>query len=67
MTWRITVDPGELMDTAVLLGTSAVELADIMTGVCYSMQPSVMPVALRNRGSIRDFGAHRDALLPDTA
>jgi hypothetical protein len=39
------------------------ELAGIMSGVCYSMQPSVMPVAFRNRGSIRDFGAHRDALL----
>lgn len=41
----------------------AVELAEIMAGVCYSMQPSVMPVAFRHRGSIRDFGAHRDALL----
>lgn len=41
----------------------AEELAGIMTGVCYSMQPTVMPVAFRNRGSIRDFGAHRRALL----
>jgi hypothetical protein len=41
------------------------ELSGIMSGVCYSMQPSVMPVAFRNRGSIRDFGHHRDALLRD--
>jgi hypothetical protein len=41
----------------------AEELAGIMSGVCYSMQPTVMPVAFRNRGSIRDFGTHREALL----
>jgi hypothetical protein len=41
----------------------AQELDAIMGGVCYSMQPSVSPVAFRNRGSIRDFGRHRDALL----
>jgi len=33
--------------------------------VCYTMQPSVMPVAFRNRGSIRDFARHPDALLHD--
>jgi hypothetical protein len=42
---------------------TAEELAGIMSGICYSMQPTVMPVAFRHRGSIRDFGAHRDALL----
>jgi hypothetical protein len=42
---------------------AAEELAGIMGGICYSMQPEVMPVAFRNRGSIRDFGTHRDALL----
>lgn len=41
----------------------AIELAGIMTGVCYSMQPEQMPVAFRNRGSIRDFGADPEALL----
>ena len=41
----------------------AEELSGIMSGVCYSMQPAVMPVAFRHRGSIRDFGQHRDALL----
>jgi Protein of unknown function (DUF2889) len=44
----------------------AIDLAEIMTGVCYSMQPEVMPVAFRNRGSIRDFGRHPDALLRGT-
>jgi hypothetical protein len=43
----------------------AAELADIMSGVCYSMQPTVMPVAFRSRGTIRDFGDHADALLRD--
>lgn len=42
---------------------TAVELAEIMTGVCYSMQASIMPVAFRARGTIRDFGEHPDALL----
>ena len=44
---------------------TALELADIMTGVCYSMQPDIMPVAFRARGTIRDFGRHPDALLRD--
>jgi Protein of unknown function (DUF2889) len=42
---------------------SAQELGPMMGGVCYSMQPSVTPVAFRNRGSIRDFAHHPDALL----
>lgn len=42
---------------------TAAELGDIMTGVCYSMQASIMPVAFRARGTIRDFGEHPDALL----
>ncbi len=42
---------------------SAQELAAIMTGVCYSMQATIMPVAFRQRGTIRDFGAHPDELL----
>ena len=39
------------------------ELSPIMSGVCYSMQPDIVPVAFRNRGSIRDFADHPDALL----
>jgi hypothetical protein len=45
---------------------SAAELGPMMGPVCYTMQPSVMPVAFRNRGSIRDFSLHADALLRDT-
>jgi len=41
----------------------AQELAGIMTGVCYTMQPERMPVALRALGTIRDFSEHPDALL----
>lgn len=44
---------------------SAAELGPMMGAVCYTMQPSVMPVAFRNRGSIRDFARHPDALLED--
>jgi hypothetical protein len=43
----------------------AAELGPLMGPVCYTMQPSVMPVAFRNRGSIRDFAHHPDALLGD--
>jgi hypothetical protein len=45
---------------------SAAELGPLMGAVCYTMQPSVMPVAFRNRGSIRDFARHPDALLRDS-
>jgi hypothetical protein len=34
-----------------------------MTGVCYAMQPENMPRGVRNRGSIRDFARHPEALL----
>ncbi len=44
---------------------SADELADLMTGVCYTMQPEVMPGARREIGSIRDFADHPEALLSD--
>jgi hypothetical protein len=44
---------------------SAAELGPMMGSVCYTMQPSVMAVAFRNRGSIRDFARHPDALLRD--
>jgi hypothetical protein len=44
----------------------ASELASIMSGICYSMQPEIMPVAFRARGTIRDFDGHPDALLSGT-
>jgi hypothetical protein len=45
---------------------SAARLGPMMGPVCYSMQPTVAPVAFRNRGSIRDFARHPDALLRDS-
>jgi hypothetical protein len=42
---------------------SAAELDPLMGPVCYTMQPAVAPVAFRNRGAIRDFARHPDALL----
>ena len=36
-----------------------------MTAVCYTMQPGVVEVAFRNRGSMRDFAAHPERLLAD--
>jgi hypothetical protein len=44
---------------------SAAELGPMIGAVCYTMQPSVMSVAFRNRGSIRDFAGHPEALLED--
>jgi hypothetical protein len=39
------------------------ELADLMSGICYTMQPGVAPGAVRHRGQIRDFAARPEALL----
>ncbi|HUF85367.1 MAG TPA: DUF2889 domain-containing protein [Acidimicrobiia bacterium] len=39
------------------------ELADLMRGVCYTMQPAVIGTSLRNKGTIRDFSSSPDALL----
>jgi hypothetical protein len=79
MRWADATLPPEAAEAAIVLRRScdiamgrtmdleaidcAIELGPIMTGVCYSMQPEIMPVAFRNRGSIRDFSAHPDALL----
>ena len=43
----------------------ASELADIMGGVCYTMQPGVIDVAFRNVGGSRDFAARPDAIFDD--
>jgi hypothetical protein len=42
-------------------------LADMpgLTPVCWSMQPERAPVALRNRGLIRDYDARPDAMLAE--
>ena len=42
----------------------ASELGPMMAGICHTMQPGVMEVAVRNKGSIRDFSDDPDALLP---
>jgi Protein of unknown function (DUF2889) len=39
------------------------ELEDLMLGVCFTMQPENIGVAVRNRGTIRDFDADPGALL----
>jgi hypothetical protein len=38
------------------------QLPQFMAGVCHTMQPGVVEVALRHVGSIRDFAAHPDHL-----
>ncbi|MGZ4690182.1 MAG: DUF2889 domain-containing protein [Acidimicrobiia bacterium] len=79
MKWADATLPPEEAEAAIVLRRScdigmgrgmdleaipvSLDLAGIMTGICYSMQPDVMPVAFRNKGSIRDFGTHPDALL----
>lgn len=43
----------------------ASELGPMMAGICHTMQPGVMEVAVRNKGSILDFSDDPDALLND--
>ena len=41
------------------------QLPNSMTAVCHTMQPTVVHVALRNVGTIRDFSHDPDRLLTD--
>ena len=41
----------------------AEQLAEFQAGICYTMQPDVMPVSLRIKGSVRDWDGHPDDLL----
>ena len=41
------------------------QLPQIMSGICHTMQPTVIHVALRNVGTIRDFSRDPDQLLTD--
>lgn len=41
------------------------EMEALMLGVCYTMQPAQIRVALRNKATIRDFDADPEALLAD--
>jgi hypothetical protein len=40
----------------------AKELPPSMAGICHTMQPGVVEVALRHVGSIRDFSEHPEQL-----
>jgi hypothetical protein len=44
---------------------AAKEMESIMSGICFTMQPEQIAVALRNKGTIRDFDEHPSALLDD--
>jgi DUF2889 family protein len=39
------------------------ELEGIMAGICFTMQPAQIHVALRNKGTVRDFDADPDLML----
>jgi len=41
------------------------EMESLMLGVCYTMQPVQIRVALRNKGTVRDFDTDPAALLAD--
>jgi hypothetical protein len=43
----------------------AQEMEPMMAGVCYTMQPAQIRVALRNKGTIRDFDTAEEQLLAD--
>ena len=43
----------------------AVELEQVMSGVCFTMQPEQIQVALRHKETIRDFDLEPDAALSE--
>jgi hypothetical protein len=43
----------------------AQEMEPVMLGVCYTMQPTQIRVALRNKGTVRDFDTEPERLLAD--
>jgi hypothetical protein len=79
MRWADTNLPEEDAETAIVIRRAsdigmgramdldAVPVADqlptIMSGICHTMQPTVIHVALRNVGTIRDFAHDPDRLL----
>ena len=62
-----TIGSGRGMDLDAL--DRADELRELMLGICYTMRSEHIHVALRNKGSARDFADRPDALLSgdDTA
>jgi hypothetical protein len=81
MRWADTTLPEEDAESAIVLRRAsdigmgrgmdldAVPVADqlpsMMAGICHTMQPTTVHVALRNVGSIRDFSHDPDRLLQD--
>jgi hypothetical protein len=41
------------------------ELLDVMSGICHAFQPEIAPLAIRHKGSSRDFTDHPALLLAD--
>lgn len=56
-----TIGSGRGMDLDRIERAS--ELGKIMAGVCFTMQPEQIRVALRNKDSMRDFAQHPEGLL----
>jgi hypothetical protein len=56
-----TIGSGRGMDLDAL--ERADELQELMLGICYTMSAEHIHVALRNRGTVRDFADRPDALL----
>ena len=44
---------------------AAAEMEELMLGVCFTMQPEQIHVALREKGTVRDFDEHPGRLLQD--
>jgi Protein of unknown function (DUF2889) len=44
---------------------AAQEMEPLMLGVCFTMQPARIAVALREKGTVRDFDEHPERLLRD--
>ncbi len=54
---------GRGMDLDAVEG--AKELEPLMAGICFTMQPEQVSVAVRNKGTVRDFDADPDQMLSD--
>jgi hypothetical protein len=81
MRWADTTLPEEEAESAIVLRRAsdigmgrgmdldsvpvADQLPSMMAGICHTMQPTVVHVALRNVGSIRDFSHDPGPLLRD--
>ena len=57
----LSISLGRIMDLDVF--PTAADLGERVVGTCYTFQPERLSVALRMKGSTRDFSADPDALL----